>query len=112
MLICTAINVTGNGKLVRKNGTSKYDVWVGINHHKLYAGTINDHCRAQGAAVLLRKIADEMDKAELAAEKFPLMSRMISDCCLIDSGVEIKSGLDKPENVKASKRRQKERAGA
>lgn len=60
MLIVTATNVTGE-KLARKDGTSDYDVWVGINQHCIWLGPIKGHIRDAGAAVLLRKIADSMD---------------------------------------------------
>ncbi|MDE1767379.1 MAG: hypothetical protein KGI27_14070 [Thaumarchaeota archaeon] len=40
---------------------SEYNVEVSINRKKfLYTGTVS-HIRADGASVLLRKIADEMD---------------------------------------------------
>jgi hypothetical protein len=63
MLILTAGNVTGNGEL-EKDGKANYTVWVGINHHQIWAGPVNDHVRSSGAAQLLRKIADAMDSQE------------------------------------------------
>lgn len=62
MLILTATNITGEGKLQRKDGTSDYKVWVGINQFRIWEGFLRGHVRKEGAAVLIRKIADEMDK--------------------------------------------------
>lgn len=63
MLILTAGNITGEGKL-EKEGLANYTVWIGVNHHQIWAGPINGHIRATGAAELLRKIADAMDNQE------------------------------------------------
>lgn len=63
MLILTACNVTAPGVLADEKGKSNYDVWVGINHHQIWGGPINGHTRADGAAALLRKIADALDAA-------------------------------------------------
>lgn len=60
MLIITAGNVTGNGEL-EKDGLANYTVWVGVNHYQIWGGLVNGHIRANGAAELLRKIADAMD---------------------------------------------------
>jgi hypothetical protein len=60
MLILTAGNVTGPGQL-EKEGLANYVVWVGINHHQIWSGGVENHIRAKGAAELLRKIADAMD---------------------------------------------------
>lgn len=79
MLILTATNITaerarpgkcGKSVLARKNGTSDYDVWVGINSHCLYHGRIVNHVRAAGAAKLLRLIADEMEVSEISHRNF------------------------------------------
>ena len=76
MLICTAENVTtarcepgkrGQPTLARKDGTSDYSVWVGINQHCIWTGPIEKHIRAKGAATLLRLIAD---KIEAEGERF------------------------------------------
>ena len=41
---------------------SDYNVHVSINEQRtLFAGRVKGHRRADGASVLLRKIADEMD---------------------------------------------------
>lgn len=64
MLIVTATNVTKVGTkrpLARKDGTSDYEVWVGINQHRIWDGPIKGHKRNAGAAVLLRLIADAME---------------------------------------------------
>jgi hypothetical protein len=71
MLILTATNVTherarsgksGKQVLARKDGTADYEVWLGINQQCIWQGSVNRHVRANGAAELLRKIADRMDK--------------------------------------------------
>lgn len=59
MLIATAHNITPDG--AREDGTADYDVWIGINRHCIWRGSVNGHIRATGAAVLLRLIADRMD---------------------------------------------------
>lgn len=61
-LIVHAVNVTGDGKLARKNGTADYEVWVGINHHCIWRGNVNSFKRDRMAAALLREIADRMEK--------------------------------------------------
>jgi len=70
MLIVTATNVTHErakpGKngvpcLARPDGTADYDVWVGINQHMIWRGSVNKHHRAKGAAALLRLIADKIE---------------------------------------------------
>lgn len=63
MLILTAGNITGKGKL-EKDGLSNYTVWIGVNHRQIWAGPINGHVRDQGASELLRKIADAMDSEQ------------------------------------------------
>jgi hypothetical protein len=60
MLILTAGNVTGPGQL-EKDGLANYTVWIGINHHQIWAGPVGGHVRAAGASALLRRIADAMD---------------------------------------------------
>lgn len=72
MFIVTAENVTsarckpgklGKAILARADGTADYDVWVGINHHLIWRGSVNGHQRAKGAATLLRLIADKVEVA-------------------------------------------------
>ena len=62
MLIVLAHNITeGNG--TKKDGTSDYDVHVKVNNdYTVWSGQVTDHVRANGAAPLLRKIADAMDR--------------------------------------------------
>jgi hypothetical protein len=62
MLILHAGNVTGEA-LERADGTAEYAVWVGINHHCIWRGRIERHLRKEGAARLLRLIADAMESA-------------------------------------------------
>ena len=58
MLILLARNLTGT----KENGTSDYDVEVSINQKQyVWCGTIKGHVRDDGAAKLLRLIADEID---------------------------------------------------
>ena len=64
MLIVHAVNVTGDGKLARKDGTADYDVWVGINERCIWRGSINNHRRDAGAEVLLRLIADHIESVK------------------------------------------------
>lgn len=60
MLIVHAQNVTpGNGTAA--DGTADYIVTVKINFREIWHGRVAGHRRAEGAAVLLRKIADYMD---------------------------------------------------
>lgn len=66
MLIVTAQNVTAkrtgvDRSLVDAQGFSDYDVWVGINQHMIFKGSIAKHRRDDGAQQLLRRIADAMD---------------------------------------------------
>ena len=70
MFIVTATNVThercapgrcGEPLLAREDGTADYDVWVGINQHMIWRGSVNGHKRAAGAAALLRLIADKVE---------------------------------------------------
>lgn len=63
MLIITATNVTPLDVLARSDGTADYDVSVGLNRRTIWRGSVNGHKRADGAATLLRLIADRMDKA-------------------------------------------------
>lgn len=63
MLILTAGNVTDGGRQLEIDGLSNYTVWVGVNHNQIWAGPITGHTRKDGAAALLRKIADAMDAA-------------------------------------------------
>jgi hypothetical protein len=62
MLIVTAHNVTGDGKLTRADGTADYDVWVGINQRCIWRGSVNGHVRKAGAGALLRLIAARMEE--------------------------------------------------
>ena len=68
MLILTATNVTrlsdGISTLSRPDGTSDYDIWIGINQHCIWRGSIKGHLRDQGAASLLRFIADRMESTD------------------------------------------------
>lgn len=70
MLIVTAHNVTSpeKGVLAREDGTADYDVWVGINQHCIWKGSVT-HRRELGAAELLRMIALGMDESKLEEEK-------------------------------------------
>ncbi len=68
MLIITARNVTGDGDL-EKNGLANYTVWVGVNHRQIWAGPVYGHTRINGAAALLRKIADAMDAETVALDR-------------------------------------------
>jgi len=62
MLIVTAVNVTGDGRLAREDGTADYDVWIGINHHHcIWRGPVKNFVRDRNAAELLREIANAMD---------------------------------------------------
>jgi hypothetical protein len=59
----TAVNVTGNRKLQRADGTADYNVEVAINSAPpIWRGSIHGHKRKEGAAALLRHIADHMDQ--------------------------------------------------
>ena len=58
MLIILAHNFTGT----KKDGTSDYNVQVKVNENPIWGGQITGHIRANGAAPLLRKIADAMDR--------------------------------------------------
>jgi hypothetical protein len=60
MLILTAGNVTGDGQL-EKDGLADYTVWVGVNYRQIWSGPVKGHVRTNGAAELLRRIADHMD---------------------------------------------------
>lgn len=59
MLIVTAANVTEN--LQREDGIADYRVQVNINYTPIWKGEVNGHVRDEGAAALLRRIADTMD---------------------------------------------------
>lgn len=67
MFICTASNVTPN--LARPDGTADYDVWVGINQHLIWRGSVNGHKRDAGAAALLRLIADRLEASTQTFEE-------------------------------------------
>ena len=74
MLIVTAVNVTynkaGNQVLYREDGTSDYRVEVAVNTQPpIFKGSVTNHVRDEGASVLLRRIADEMDKKEKKNKK-------------------------------------------
>ena len=58
MLIVLAHNTTGT----KPDGTSDYDVELRVNERTFARVQVKGHTRAAGAAVLLRKIADQMDK--------------------------------------------------
>lgn len=61
MLILTATNKTPDA-VQRPDGTSDYEVWVGINQHMIWTGPCTGHIRSAGAAQLLRRIADTMEQ--------------------------------------------------
>jgi hypothetical protein len=71
MLIVTATNVTDteNRLLSRPDGTSDYEVWIGVNHGCIWRGNVCGHVRDRGAAALLRLIADKMEAAEAEQNK-------------------------------------------
>jgi hypothetical protein len=60
MLHLKAHNKTGT----KPDGTSDYDVEVSINSRVIFGRHITGHIRADGAADLLRLIADAMDGKE------------------------------------------------
>lgn len=60
-LIVQAVNVTGDGKLAREDGTADYEVWVGINRNCIWRGEVKNFKRRRMAAELLREIADAME---------------------------------------------------
>ena len=60
MLMVNALNVTGaSGE--RSDGTADYIVHVKVNSRIIWGGTIKNHLRKDGAAQLLRLIADNME---------------------------------------------------
>lgn len=61
MLIVLAHNTTDT----KPDGTSDYDVELRVNERIFAKVQIKGHVRALGAAVLLRKIADVMDKEKV-----------------------------------------------
>ncbi len=66
-LIIIAQNITDpeTHALVREDGTSLYDVEVSVNRERfIWCGKIDNHKRDDGAAKLLRLIADKMDEHE------------------------------------------------
>jgi hypothetical protein len=59
-LIVIANNLVDD--LARPDGTADYDVEVSVNRRKfIWCGKIKNHVRDEGAAKLLRLIADEID---------------------------------------------------
>ena len=61
-LIVIAQNLL-KGKLERPDGTADYDVEVSVNRVRyIWTGKIVGHVRASGAAALLRKIVEEMER--------------------------------------------------
>lgn len=60
MLYVQAVNITG-GNGTAADGTAQYDCRVAINERLLWGGSVSYHVRAEGAAALLRRIADAMD---------------------------------------------------
>lgn len=83
MMIVTAVNTTAEKDdskvLARADGTSTYDVWVGINRHKLWSGEIKNHIRNEGAPALLRHIAEQMEIAQEMEAVMPIMTRFLQD---------------------------------
>jgi len=77
MLILTATNVTldvlesghCNPVLARPDGTSDYDVCVGINQHMIWRGLVRRRRRDAGAAELLRLVAKRMDESGVTYSK-------------------------------------------
>lgn len=87
MLILTATNVTeqdGKKVLARADGTADYDVWLGINQHLIWRGSINGHKRDAGAATLLRLIADRVDTTNEMAKTMPVLTRIVHDANAAD----------------------------
>lgn len=91
MLIVTATNVTharaksgkcGQPVLAHKDGTADYDVWVGINHHRIWSGEVNGHVRDAGAEVLLRAIADKMESTREMEAAMPVLTRFLRDAAM------------------------------
>lgn len=78
MLYVFAHNVTG-GKGNRKDGTADYDVQVNINEKCLWRGSVNGYLREQGAAMLLRVIADKMAAATQVETAMPILTRILMD---------------------------------
>lgn len=67
MLIILAHNTTGT----KPDGTSDYSVSVKLNDdYVIWQGQVTNHVRANGAATLLRKIADAMERGN--QRKLPL----------------------------------------
>lgn len=63
-LVLIASNITdpNREKLLREDGTSDYVVEVSINRESfIWIGKIENHIREEGAAKLLRLIADKID---------------------------------------------------
>lgn len=60
MLFLEIQNITSGG--VNSRGLADYHVVTRINNRTLWEGKVRGHVRKAGAADLLRKIADEMDK--------------------------------------------------
>lgn len=123
-LILTATNVTfqaRTGKLARKNGTADYDVWLGINSHRIWSGKVYGHKRAAGATALLRLIADKIEAAETLAKVMPFItSAMQNGNCFMHTAMSraakrmthevdaaIRKGICKTKNKKRSKRSSK-----
>lgn len=77
--------------LAREDGTADYDVEVSINRKSyIWAGQINGHIREQGAAVLLRKIADAIDQH---SAEYRLREHILS-AELAAAGQSIKQSLE------------------
>lgn len=74
MLILTAVNVTGEDKLEREDGTSDYEVSIYINKDVIWQGNVNNHIREMGASELLHVIAEHMESEEEEVEhKVPFL---------------------------------------
>ncbi len=104
-LIVIAQNITDpeTHALVREDGTSLYDVEVSINRKKfIWCGKIDNHKRDDGAAALLRRIADKM---ELEGELTSQVSARLMEA--IEAGaakVESVRSRPKPKSKKARRK--------
>lgn len=67
MVFVSAHNITGT----KNDGTSDYSVSVKLNDdYVIWQGHVTNHVRTNGAATLLRKIADAMERGN--QRKLPL----------------------------------------
>ena len=61
MLIIKALNITENAE--DAHGKADYDVLIHVNSRPIWSGRVKGHIRKNGAAELLRCIANEMDRS-------------------------------------------------